>query len=73
MVVRGSIQGASKRQLILSDALRSSKKQSKKNFELIKLNNVVATPHIGSQTKESQNSASVILANKILRYFENTN
>jgi D-3-phosphoglycerate dehydrogenase len=43
------------------------------NFELIKLNNVVATPHIGSQTLESQSSASVMLANKILKYFENTN
>ena len=37
IVVRGSVQGPSKRQLILTSPLRPSKKQSKKNFELIKI------------------------------------
>ena len=37
IVVRGSIQGPSKRQLVLTSPLRPSKKQLKKEFELISL------------------------------------
>ena len=37
LIVYGSVQGPAKRQLIISAALRKSKKQSKKNYELIKL------------------------------------
>jgi len=37
MVVRGSIQGPSKRQLVLTSPLRPSKKQLKKEFELVNL------------------------------------
>lgn len=37
IIVRGSVQGPSKRQLIITAPLRPSKKQLKKDFELIKL------------------------------------
>ena len=37
IVVRGSIQGPSKRQLVLTAPLRTTKKQLKKEFELVKL------------------------------------
>jgi large subunit ribosomal protein L3 len=37
LLIRGSIQGAIKRQLILTHSLRPTKKQLKKNFELIKI------------------------------------
>lgn len=37
IIINGSIQGAAKRQLIATTALRPTKKQSKKNFELIEL------------------------------------
>ncbi len=37
LIVRGSIQGSAKRQLIITRALRPSKKQLKKSFELIKI------------------------------------
>jgi len=37
VVVRGSIQGPAKRQLIMTTPLRATKKQSKKNFELVEL------------------------------------
>jgi D-3-phosphoglycerate dehydrogenase len=40
-----------------------------KNFKLIKLPNVVCTPHIGAQTKEAQRKASIILSEKIIRFF----
>lgn len=37
LLVSGSVQGSSKRQLLLTHALRPTKKQSKKNFEFVKL------------------------------------
>ena len=37
LIVRGSVQGPSKRQLLVTAPLRESKKQSKKEFELIEL------------------------------------
>jgi len=37
ILVRGSIQGPSKRQLLITAPLRETKKQTKKNFELIEL------------------------------------
>lgn len=37
IVIRGSVQGPQKRQLILAHSLRPTKKQSKKNFEFIEL------------------------------------
>ena len=37
LVVRGSVQGPSKRQVLVTAPLRESKKQSKKNYELIEL------------------------------------
>lgn len=36
-IVHGSVQGPAKRQLIITSSLRETKKQSKKNFELIEL------------------------------------
>ena len=37
ILVRGSIQGPSKRQLIITHSLRPTKKQLKKNFEMIEI------------------------------------
>lgn len=42
-----------------------------KNLKLIKLPNVVCTPHIGAQTNEAQRKASILLAEKIIRFFCN--
>jgi D-3-phosphoglycerate dehydrogenase len=41
-----------------------------KNTDLIKLSNVVCTPHIGAQTKEAQESAGNIIAGKIVEAFK---
>lgn len=37
------------------------------NLELIRLSNVVCTPHIGSQTLESQRNVSMIVVEKLIR------
>ena len=37
ILVRGSIQGPAKRQLLITSPLRATKKQSKKNLELVEI------------------------------------
>jgi len=39
------------------------------NLELVGLPNVVCTPHIGAQTGEAQKAASVLLVEKLVRFF----
>lgn len=39
-------------------------------FELVRLPNVVCTPHIGAQTVEAQRAASTLIAEKIIRFFK---
>jgi D-3-phosphoglycerate dehydrogenase len=41
-----------------------------KNVDLIKLSNVVCTPHIGAQTVEAQESAGNIISEKIIEAFK---
>jgi D-3-phosphoglycerate dehydrogenase len=41
-----------------------------KNRDLLKLSNVVCTPHIGAQTKEAQKEASTVAAQKIVEFFK---
>jgi D-3-phosphoglycerate dehydrogenase / 2-oxoglutarate reductase len=43
-----------------------------KNSKLLKLSNVIATPHIGAQTFEAQLKASVQIANSVIEVLEKT-
>jgi len=38
--------------------------------KLIKLDNVIATPHIGAQIVEAQKEASIVIAQKIIKFFD---
>ncbi len=61
----------------LKDALKTGKisgagldvfeEEPPKDFELLRLPNVVCTPHIGSQTEEAQKTAGIQLAEKIVK------
>ena len=41
-----------------------------RNPELVKMPNVLCTPHIGAQTVEAQKAASTLLADKIVKFFK---
>lgn len=51
-------------------ALDVFEEEPPKNSKLLKLKNVIATPHIGAQTKEAQLRSSVLIANKVIEVLE---
>jgi len=63
----------------LLDALKSGKLggaaldvyecEPPRNLELVRLPNVLCTPHIGAQTHEAQKAASVMIAEKLIQFF----
>jgi len=53
-------------------ALDVFEEEPPRNNKLLKLNNVIATPHLGAQTKEAQIRASLQIATKVIDALERT-
>ena len=50
-------------------ALDVYEEEPPKDLSLVRLPNVVCTPHIGAQTKEAQRAAAILIAEKIINHF----
>jgi len=51
-------------------ALDVFEEEPPKNSKLLKLKNVIATPHIGAQTQEAQLRSSILIAKKVIEALE---
>ena len=67
IVDENSLYDALIKKKIAGAALDVFEKEPPTNRKLIELSNVICTPHIGSQTKESQDLASNVIAEKIIQ------
>jgi D-3-phosphoglycerate dehydrogenase len=57
---------------VAGTALDVFEEEPPKNNKLFTLNNVIATPHMGAQTHESQLKASVQIAHRVIEALEKT-
>ena len=76
IIQESSLIEALKNKSIAGAALDVFEEEPPKNKELLSLSNLICTPHIGAQTKEGQELASTVIAEKIIQKMitaQNTN
>ena len=67
IIEEASLIEALKNKSIAWNALDVFEEEPPKNKELLSLSNLICTPHIGAQTKEGQELASTVIAEKIIQ------
>jgi len=67
IIEEASLIDALKSKSIAGAALDVFEEEPPKNKELLSLSNLICTPHIGAQTKEGQELASTVIAEKIIQ------
>ena len=67
IIEEASLIEALKSKSIAGAALDVFEEEPPKNKELLSLSNLICTPHIGAQTKEGQQLASTVIAEKIIQ------
>ena len=67
IIEEASLIEALKSKSIAGAALDVFEEEPPKNNELLSLSNLICTPHIGAQTKEGQELASTVIAEKIIQ------
>jgi len=67
IIEEASLIEALKSKSIAGAALDVFEEEPPKNKELLSLSNLICTPHIGAQTKEGQELASTVIAEKIIQ------
>ena len=67
IIQESSLIEALKNKSIAGAALDVFEEEPPKNKELLSLSNLICTPHIGAQTKEGQELASTVIAEKIIQ------
>ena len=73
LIVESDLFDALSNNKIAGAALDVFETEPPNNSELINLKNLIVTPHIGAQIIEAQKDASIVIAQKIINFYLDSN